>query len=230
MSDADEERIFADLRRRVKRRELLFLLAGGAGIAVGLGLIFSVIGQPLRWQLITLMLGTPALVTVAGMTAAWWVTRIPPGVLTARMTLRQSDRVQRNLSRLYMFYPIIIGLFALYGALLIHNGLRDGWRFLDATSGLVFTFYAIAYVPYLTGWGAGRMSRLIYDEELFRSFRIRGYVAGFWTIMAGLPLILALGLARPAWAVEALPVLIGAGISVPALTIALLNRQAERDA
>ena len=44
--------------------------------------------------------------------------------------------------------------------------------------------------------------------------------------MAGL----ALGLARPAWAVEALPVLIGVGISVPALTIALLNRRAEQDA
>jgi hypothetical protein len=74
------------------------------------------------------------------------------------------------------------------------------------------------------------MSRLIYDEELFRSFRTRGYIAGFWSIMAGLPLILALGLARPAWAVEALPVLIAVGVCVPAVSIALLSRQAERDA
>jgi hypothetical protein len=230
MSDADEERIFADLRRRVNRRALLFLQAGCAGIALGLGLTFSMIGQPLRWQPIALVFATTALVTVAGMTAAWWVTRIPPGALTARMTLRQSERVQRNMSRLYLFYPIVIGIFALNGALLVHRVLHEGWRILDVTGGLVFTFCAIAYVPYLTGWGAGRMSRLIYDEELFRSFRIRGYIAGFWSIMAGLPLILALGLARPAWAVQALPVLIGVGISVPALTIALLNRRAERDA
>ena len=44
-----------------------------------------------------------------------------------------------------------------------------------------------------------------------------------------LPVVLALGLARPAWAVEALPVLIAIGLSVPALTIARLNRRAERD-
>jgi len=82
----------------------------------------------------------------------------------------------------------------------------------------------------LTGWGAAKRARLIYDEELFLSFRTRGYIAGFWSVMAGLLLILALGLAHPAWAVEALPVLIALGVCVPAMTIALLNRQAERDA
>jgi hypothetical protein len=230
MSDADEERIFADLRRRANRRALLIVLVGGAMIATGLGLTFLMIGQPLRWQPIALLFATEALVGAIGLTAAWWVTRFPPGALTARMTLRQSDRVQRHMSRLYLFYPIVIGIFALDAALLVHRVLHGGWGILDVTDGLVFTFCTLAYVPFLTGWGVGRMSRLIYDEELFRSFRTQGYIAGFWSLMAGLPLILALGLARPAWAVEALPVLIAMGISVPALTIALLNRRAERDA
>lgn len=230
MSDADEERIFADLRRRAKRRELLIVLVACAMIVTFGGLSFRMIGQPLRWQSIALLFGSEALVGVVGMTAAWWVTRFPPGALTARMTLRQSDRVQRLMSRFYLFYPVLLGLLALNGALLVDRVLREGWRILDVMDGLVFTFSTLVYVPYLTGWGVGRMSRLIYDEELFRSFRTRGYIAGFWSIMAGLPLILALGLARPAWAVEALPVLIGVGISVPALTIALLNRRAERDA
>jgi hypothetical protein len=190
------------------------------------------IGRPLRWQPIALLFGSEALVGAVGMTAAWWVTRFPRGALTARMTLRQSDRVQRLLSRLFLFYPILIGLIAIDWALLVQRVLHWGWGVLDVTDGLSLTFCVIAFVSVLTGWGVSRMNRLrlIYDEELFRSFRIRGYVAGFWSIMAGLPLILALGLARPAWAVEALPVLIGVGISVPALTIALLNRRAERDA
>uniref|UniRef100_UPI00261EBC86 hypothetical protein n=1 Tax=Phenylobacterium sp. TaxID=1871053 RepID=UPI00261EBC86 len=172
----------------------------------------------------------PVLVGVVGSTGAWWVTRFPPGALTPRMTLRQSDRVQRYMSRLYLFYPILIGLFAFDWALLVHSVLKGGWQVLDVTEGLVLTFGVVAYVLALTGWGVGRMSRLIYDEELFRSFRTRGYIAGFWSVMGGLPLILALGLARPAWAVEALPVLIAVGISVPAVTIGLLNRRAERDA
>jgi len=230
MSDADEERIFADLRRRAKQREWLILLVGVAMLATFLGLSLRMIGQPLRWQPIALLFGAVALVGAVGMTAAWWVTRFPPGALTARMVLRQSDRVQRLLSRFYLFYPILIGLIAVDGALLVQRVLHGGWRVLDVTEGLVFTFCALVYVPYLTGWGVGRMSRLIYDEELFRSFRTRGYIAGFWSIMAGLPLILALGLARPAWAVEALPVLIAVGVCAPAVTIALLSRQAERDA
>jgi hypothetical protein len=230
MSDADEERIFADLRRRANRRALLIVLVGCAMIATALGQTFSMIGQPLRWQPIALVFATEALVGVVGLTATWWVTRFPPGALTTRMTLRQSDHVQRFMSRFYLFYPILISLIAVDWALLVHRVLQEGWQILDVTDGLSLAFGAIAYVPFLTGWGVGRMSRLIYDEELFRSFRTRGYIAGFWSIMAGLPLILALGLTRPAWAVEALPVLIGVGISVPALTIALLNRQAERDA
>jgi hypothetical protein len=229
MSDADEERIFADLRRRARRRELLFVLVACATITTALGVGFSVRDQPLR-RVIALVFGAEALVGAVGLTAAWWATRFPPGALTARMTLRQSDRVQRLMSRLYLFYPILIGLFAFDWALLVHRVLKGGWRVLDVTEGVVLTFGVIAYVAALTGWGVNRMNRLIYDEELFRSFRTRGYIAGFWSIMAGLPLILALGLTRPAWAVEALPILIGVGISVPALTIALLNRRAEQDA
>ena len=232
MSDADEERIFADLRQRAKRREWLILLVGVAMLATVLGLSLRMIGQPLRWQPIALLFGAVALVGVVGMTAAWWVTRFPPGALTARMVQRQSDRVQRLLSRFYLFYPILIGLIAVDWALLVQRVLHGGWRVLDVTEALTFTFGALVYVPYLTGWGFGGRhghGRLIYDEELFRSFRTRGYIAGFWSIMAGLPLILAPGLARPVWAVEALPVLIAIGLCVPALTIALLNRRAEQD-
>ncbi|HSV03876.1 MAG TPA: hypothetical protein VLI41_11800 [Phenylobacterium sp.] len=232
MSDADEERIFADLRRRANRRELLMVPVGCAVAAAMFipVLGFHLIGRPLRWQSIALVMLLPVLVGVVGSTAAWWVTRFPPGALTARMTLRQSDRVQHIMSRLYLFYPIVIGIVAFDWALLVHRVLKGGWQILDVTEGLMLTFAVIAYVPALTGWGVGRMSRLIYDEELFRSFRTRGYVAGFWSIMAGLPVILALGLARPAWAVEALPFLIAVGISAPALTMAHLNRRAERDA
>lgn len=230
MSDADEECIFADLRQRAKRRELLILLVAGAMIATLLALIFSLFDRPLRWQLVALVIGAPALVGVVGLTAAWWVTRFPPGALTARWTPRQSDRHQRLLSRLYLFYPIVIGIMALNWTLLLHRVLRGGWQVLDVTDGLAMAFGYIAYLPALTGWGVSRMVRLIYDEELFRSFRMRGYIAGFWSIMAGLPLILALGLARPVWAVEALPALIAVGICVPSVTIALLSRRAERDA
>src|SRR6185312_12772766 len=173
MSDADEERIFADLRRRAKRRELLMLLVAGAMAATALGLSLPMIGRPLRWQPIALMFGGEALVGAVGMTAAWWVTRFPPGSLTARMTLRQSDRVQRLMSRLYLFFPLLIGGIAIDWALLVHRVLREGWRVLDVTEGLVFAFCALAYVPYLTGWGVARMTRLIYDEELFGSFRTR---------------------------------------------------------
>ncbi len=232
MSDADEERMFADLRRRANRRALLIGLVGCA-VAAALFipvLGFHMIGRPLRWQSVALIMLLPVLVGVVGSTGAWWVTRFPPGALTPRMTLRQSDRVQRYMSRLYLFYPILIGLIAFDWALLVHSVLKGGWQVLDVTEGLVLTFGVVAYVLALTGWGVGRMSRLIYDEELFRSFRTRGYIAGFWSVMGGLPLILALGLARPAWAVEALPVLIAVGISVPAVTIGLLNRRAERDA
>jgi hypothetical protein len=227
--DADEERIFADLRRRANRRALLNLLVAGVMIATLAGLSFSMIGQPLRWQTIALVYAAVALVGAVGMTAAWWVTRFPPGALTARMTLRQGDRVQRLISRLYMFYPILVGIIAFDWVLLIHRVLKGGWQVLDVTEGLSLTFCFIAFVLALTGWGVGRMSRLIYDEELFRSFRTRGYIAGFWSIMAGLMMILALGLTRPAWAVEALPVLIAVGLCVPAVTIALLSRRAERD-
>jgi hypothetical protein len=230
MSDADEERVFADLGRRAKRRELLILLVGCAAGATFLGLSLPMIGQPLRWQPIALLFAAVALVGAVGMTAAWWVTRFPPGALTARWTLRQSDRAQRLMSRLYLFYPILVGLIAFDATLLLHRVLKGGWRVLDVTDGVVLGFNAIAFLLALTGWNVDRMTRLIYDEELFRSFRSRGYIAGFWSIMAGLPLVLALGLARPAWAVEALPLLIGVGISVPAVTIALLNRRAERDA
>jgi len=232
MSDADEERMFADLRRRANRRALLIGLVGCA-VAAALFipvLGFHMIGRPLRWQSVALIMLLPVLVGVVGSTGAWWVTRFPPGALTPRMTLRQSDRVQRYMSRLYLFYPILIGLIAFDWALLVQRVLKSGWQVLDVTEGLVLTFGVVAYVLALTGWGVGRMSRLIYDEELFRSFRTRGYIAGFWSVMGGLPLILALGLARPAWAVEALPVLIAVGISVPAVTIGLLNRRAERDA
>lgn len=232
MSDADDERIMADMRRRIGWRALLNVLVSCAVVVTEFGLIVGLhmITRPPQWRQIASVTALAALVGAVGMTAAWWVTRLPPEALSARITLRNSERFQRFVSRLYLFYPIVLGLFAFDSALLVHRALSGGWRTLDVTGGLTFTLGAVSYVLLLTGWGAGRRGRLIYDEELFRSFRTRGYIAGFWSIMAGLALTLALGLARPAWAVEALPVLIAVGISVPALTIGLLSRRAEPDA
>jgi hypothetical protein len=232
MSDADEERIIADMRGRLRRRALLIVLTSLAVIATEFVLVmgFHMITLPLRWQSIALVTAIAALVAVVGVTATYWATRLPPEALSTRITLRHSDRVQRILSRLYLFYPFILGVFAFNSVGIAHRVLHQGWRIPDVIGSASFLVNVALYVLLLTGWGVGRMSRLIYEDELFRSFRTRGYIAGFWSVLAGLLLILALGLTRPAWAVEALPVLIAVGVSVPAATIALLNRRAERDA
>jgi hypothetical protein len=231
MSDANEERIAMDMRRRLVLRALLNILVACAVLATEfiLGLGFHMITWPLRWRQIALVSILAALVGAVGLTAAWWMTRLPPQALATRITLRESDRVQRLMSRAYALYPLIMGLLAFGGVLLVRRALEEGWRIDDVILGLALLVAAIGYLAMLAGWGVGRRGRLIFDEELFRSFRTRGYVAGFWSVMAGLVLILALGLKRPAWAVEALPVLIAVGACVPAVTIALLNRRAERD-
>ncbi len=231
MPDANEERITTDVRRRLGLRALLNVLVACAVFATVfiLGLGFHMITRPLRWQPIALVCVLAALVGAVGLTAAWWMTRLPPQALSTRITLRDSDRVQRLMSRVYAIYPLIMGFLAFVGVLLVRSVLEGAWRIPDVILSLALLAGAIGYLLLLAGWGVGRRGRLIFEEELFRSFRTRGYVAGFWSVMAGLLLILALGLKRPAWAVEALPVLIAVGACVPAVTIALLNRRAERD-
>jgi len=232
MSDADEERIIADMRQRLRLRAALNILVSAAALATVfiLGLGFHMIARPLRWPPIAAVSAAGLLVGALGLTGAWWATRLPPEALSERIALRQSDRTQRFLSRIYLFFPLIMGVLGLLASALVGQVLNHGWQIPDVVMGITVLAGSIGYLLVLTGWGALRRGRLVFDEELFLSFRIRGYVAGFWSLMVGTLLILALGLARPAWAVEALPLLIAVGLCVPALTIALLNRQAERDA
>jgi hypothetical protein len=231
MSEAEEDRIIADTRRRLLLRS--FLNVGVSMTTVGgevfFGLRLNVFTSPHRYGAIAVFTGLALLFGALGMIGAWWVTRLPPEALTQQITLRQSDRTQRFLSRIFLFFPLIMGVLGITSSLLVIRVLNFGWRFVDVVAGMAVLVCGIGYLMILTGWGTARRARLVYDEELFLSFRTRGYVAGFWSMMAGMLLILALGLARPAWAVEALPLLMAVGVCVPAMTIALLNRQAERD-
>ena len=232
MTEAEQDRIIADVRRRLRWRALLNLVVCLAVLATELmlGLGFHMITRPLRWQPIAMVSAIATSVGAVGITAAWWVTRLPREALTEEITLRESDRFQRLLSRIFLFFPLIMGLLGVIASALVAQVLNYGWRIADVVGCVAVLTGGAGYLLILTGWGAAKRARLIYDEELFLSFRTRGYIAGFWSVMAGLLLILALGLAHPAWAVEALPVLIALGVCVPAMTIALLNRQAERDA
>jgi len=234
MSDADQadERVIADMRARLRRRALGIILTAVAVLVteVLLALGAHMIALPLRWWSIGLLTAIAAMVGLGGVAVTYRVTRLPPEALTERITLRDSDRVQRILARLYLFYPFILGLFAFNSATAAYRVLHHGWRSLDVIISVSFLVNMLFYVMLLTGWRVGGTSRLIYQDELFRSFRTQGYAVGFWSVLAGVLLVFVLGLARPAWAVEALPVLIAVGVSVPAATIALLNRRAERDA
>jgi hypothetical protein len=232
MSETEEDSIIADMRRRLLLRSMLNVGVSLAtlGAEVFFGLRLHVFTSPLRYGAIAAFTGLALLFGALGMIGAWWVTRLPPEALTAQISLRQSDRTQRFLSRIFLFFPLIMGVLGITGSALVMQVLNFGWRFADMVGGVTVLVGAAGYLMLLTGWGTVRRARLVYDEELFLSFRTRGYVAGFWSVMAGLLLILALGLARPAWAVEALPILMAVGVCVPAMTIALLNRQAERDA
>ena len=230
---AEEDRIFADMRRRLRWRGLLLVLVCAAVMATEFVLImdFHMVTWPVTWPSLLPVISIGVLVAVAGVLGVAWLTRLPPEALSTRMTLRHSDSGQRLMSRLYLFYPLIMGVFAFNAAVVIHRVIYGGWQIMDVLGAFTFTACILGYVQFLTGgWRRDPRTRLIFDEELFRSFRTRGYVAGFWSVLVGLVLVLALGLARPVWAVEALPFLIAVGISAPALTIALLNRRAERDA
>jgi len=232
MSEAEEDRIIADMRRRLRRRSLLnvvvSLTTGGGEIFFGLR--FHIFTSPHRYGAIAVFTGLALLFGALGLIGAWWVTRLPPEALTQRIALRQSDRTQKLLSRIFLLFPLVFGVLGIISSGLVVSVLNYGWRLVDVVMGVSVLAGGIPYLMFLTGWGSARRGRLVYDEELFLSFRMRGYIAGFWSVMAGLLLILALGLARPAWAVEALPLLMAVGVCVPAMTIALLNRQAERDA
>jgi len=234
MSAADEadERIIADMRARLRLRALGIGLTAVAVLVtmVGLAVGAHMIALPLRWWSIALLTAIPALVGLGGVALSFRVTRLPPEALTERIALRDSDRVQRILARLYLFYPFILGLFAFNSATAAYRVLHHGWRTFDVIVSVSFLVNMGFYVMLLTGWRVGGRSRLFYQDELFRSFRTQGYAIGFWGVLAGVLLVFVLGLARPAWAVEALPVLIAVGVSVPAATVALLNRRAERDA
>lgn len=231
MTRAEEDRIIADTRRRLVLRAVLnvavCLVTFGGEVFFGLRL--HVFNPPLRWLPIAVFTGLALLFGGLGMVGSWWLTRLPPEALTRQITLRENDRIQRLLARVFLFFPLIIGVLGLTAFALVVQVLNHGWRLPDVVAAIGVLAGALAYLMLLTGWGSAKRARLIYDEELFLSFRTRGYVAGFWALMAGLMLILALGLVRPAWAVEALPLLLAVGICVPAMTIALLNRQAERD-
>jgi len=231
MSDAGDERVIAGMRRRLRLRAVLNVLTSFAALATVfiLGLGFHMITRPIRWPPIALVSAVALLVGALGLTAAWWVTRLPPEALSERIALRQSDRTQQFLARIYLFFPLILGVLGVLASILVGQVLDHGWQIPDVIGGVGVLVLSMAYLPLLTGWGAVRRGRLAFDEELFLSFRMRGYIAGFWSVLAGLMVVLGLGLARPAWAVEGLPVLIAVGICVPAVTIALLNRRAERD-
>ena len=232
MSDAEEERIVADMRVRLRRRAALIVLTCVAVLATEFVLVmgFHMITLPVRWLPMAEVTAIATLVAVAGCAATYWATRLPPEALSPRITLRDSDRVQRILARVYLFYPFILSVMAFNTVMIAHRVLDRGWRILDVLGSASYVVNILFYLLLLSGWRMGRVVRLIYQDELFRSFRTQGYIAGFWSVLVGLLLIFALGLTRPAWAVEALPVLIAVGVSVPAATIALLNRRAERDA
>ncbi|HSV03579.1 MAG TPA: hypothetical protein VLI41_10280 [Phenylobacterium sp.] len=232
MSEAEDDRIIADTRRRLLRRAFLNVAVALATVGGELffGLRLKVLALPLHWQAVAVFTGLALLFGALGMIGSWWVTRLPPEALTPRITLRQSERIQRFLSRIFLFFPLIMGVLGVTSSALVIQVLNHGWRLADGVGAVAVLAGGAGYLLLLTGWGSAKRARLIYDEELFLSFRTRGYIAGFWSVMAGLLLVLALGLARPAWAVEALPLLIAAGVCVPAMTIALLNRRAERDA
>jgi hypothetical protein len=232
MAKAEEDRIIADTRRRVRLRSILNVLVslttGGGEIFLGLRL--KIFTPPLQWGPIAVFAGLALMFGALGLTGAWWVTRLPPEALSQRIALRQSDHNQRLLSRIFLLLPLVFGVLGIISSTLVVQVLNYGWAPIDMVIGVTVLAGGAGYLLILTGWGAAKRGRLIYDEELFLSFRTRGYIVGFWSVMAGLLVVLALGLARPAWAVEALPLLLAVGVCVPAMTIALLNWQAERDA
>jgi hypothetical protein len=230
MSDTDEVRIIADTRRRLLRRSILNVLVSCAALATVfiLGRGFHMISLPLRWEPIALVSGIALVVGAVGLTGSWWVTRLPPEALTQRIALRQNDQAQTVLSRLFLLFPLLWAPLAFIWFIVAKQVLSFGWHVFAVAVGLIALAAGAVFLMLLTGWGVTGRGRLIYDEELFQSFRTRGYVIGFWSLMVGLPLILAIGLSRPAWAVEALPILIAGGACVPAVTIGLLTQRAER--
>lgn len=232
MLDAKEDRIIADMRRRLLHRSLLNVAVSlaAAGGVVFFGLRMGAFSSPHGWTAIAALSGLALPLCGVGMIGAWWLTRLPAEALTPQIALRQSDRSQRTLSRIFIFFPLIMGVLGLVASALVVRIVNHGWQPAEIVFGVGLLAGAATYLLILTGWGSAKRTGLIYNEELFSSFRTRGYIAGFWSVMAGLPLILALGLARLSWAVEALPLLMAVGVSVPAVTIALLNREAERDA
>jgi len=229
MSETQEEGITAALERRALRAALLSVAVGlttGAG-EIFFALRFNLFTLPPQYEAVAMLTGLVLLFGVTGLVA--WVTRPPPEAFSERVVLRRIDRTQKSLSRTFLFFPLLVGLAGFVSSCAIFRGQNYGWRPLDVADGLFVLPVGGAYLLLLTGWASGKLGRLVYDEELFRSFRTRGYIISFWSLMAGLLLVLTLGLVRPTWAVEALPLLIAAGVCVPAVTIALLNRRAERD-
>jgi hypothetical protein len=229
MSEAEEEGIPAAVERRVQRALLLSVAVGLTAAAgeIFFAFRFSIFTQPPQYEAVAVLAGLVLLFGVTGLVA--WVMRPPPDALSERVVLRRIDRTHKVLSRTFLFFPLIVGLAGFNSSSAVFRGLNFGWRPLDVVGGLVGLLPSAVYLLLLTGWASPKYDRIVYDEELFRSFRMRGYVIGFWSLIACLPLVLTLGLLQPSWAVAALPLLIAAGVCVPAVTIALLNRRAERD-
>src|SRR3569833_3069639 len=148
---AEEDRIFADMRRRLRWRGLLLVLVCAAVMATEFVLImdFHMVTWPVTWPSLLPVISIGVLVAVAGVLGVAWLTRLPPEALSTRMTLRHSDSVQRLMSRLYLFYPLIMGVFAFNAAVVIHRVIYGGWQIMDVLGAFTFTACVLGYVQFL---------------------------------------------------------------------------------
>lgn len=147
----------------------------------------------------------------------------------AKSPAQIAERIQRRRTRVILAEGVLfIGMQVNFLAT-SHADLGQPWRRVDMVR-LPATLAWAAVLLLLVGtggaWFRGRAVRALLDDESTVEHRRRALAAGFWAAMAATFAAYVLAMIQPLRLVEALHLILSAGIGVALVRFAMLERRA----
>lgn len=214
----------AKARLRAKMRCVWIALGIMAVGGIGAGIVAGSWNRGGEWRLPAIIVTVALLLFGIGLLV--WIARRATTDDDVRF-LR--DDMQRRWSRSLLFFPVF-ALMLSWGVWHSAGKLVDGAaRAMDyLTLGMVLVL-VLSYLQLFTTFHTGPGFKAVHDGELARHLRSRAVLLGYGVFFCGGIAVFGLGVADPALAVRAIPLLLLWAVAVTVCSYAVMDQRAGRD-